>query len=197
MNSLGVLIIVSLLLRGAKCFLGQAVSRKSSITPSILTAAFDLFNFSIPLHATMWALFLVAFFTFLCKSNLVPDNPRQISPKVITCIGQIWSSPPQALIFMSQLLKPFSASSALLFCLFPRSLGLVFAPSLRYVVIYCISQSWSKLGSRFYCFIGIDLRAHYLPALFWVSFTGSVSTSLRPFFFFPAQFSKGWGYFCV
>ena len=114
----------------------QADSCKSAITPSILHAAFDLFYFSIPLHATMWALFLVAFFTFLCKSNLVPDNPRQISPKVITCIGQIWSSPPQALIFMSQLLKPFSASSALLFCLFPRSLGLVFAPSLRYVAIY-------------------------------------------------------------
>ena len=125
-----------LLLRGTNRFLGQAVSRKSAITPSILHAAFDLFYFSIPLHATMWALFLVAFFTFLCKSNLVPDNPRQISPKVITCIGQIWSSPPQALIFMSQLLKPFSASSALLFCLFPRSLGLVFAPSLRYVAIY-------------------------------------------------------------
>ena len=73
-----------LLLRGAKRFLGQAVSRKSAITPSILHAAFDFFNFSIPLHATMWALFLVVFFTFLHKSNLVPDNPRQISPKVIT-----------------------------------------------------------------------------------------------------------------
>ena len=73
-----------LLLRGAKRFLGQAVSRKSAITPSILHAASALFNFSIPLHATMWALFLVAFFTFLRKSNLVPDNPRQISPKVIT-----------------------------------------------------------------------------------------------------------------
>ena len=40
--------------------------------------------------------------------------------------GQIWSSLPLALIFMSQLLKPFSASNALLFYLFPRSLGLVF-----------------------------------------------------------------------
>ena len=73
-----------LLLRGTKRFLGQAVAQKSAITPSILHAAFDHFNFSIPLHAAMWALFLVAFFTFLHKSNLVPDNPRQISPKVIT-----------------------------------------------------------------------------------------------------------------
>ena len=70
----------------------QADSCKSAITPSILHAAFDLFYFSIPLHATMWALFLVAFFTFLCKSNLVLDNLLQISPKVIT--RQIWSSLP-------------------------------------------------------------------------------------------------------
>ena len=81
-----------LLLRGTNRFLGQAVSRKSAIMPSILHAALDLFNFSIPLHANMWALFLVAFFTFLCKSNLVLDNPLQISPKVIT--RQIWSSLP-------------------------------------------------------------------------------------------------------
>ena len=40
--------------------------------------------------------------------------------------GQIWSSLPVALIIMSQLLKPFSASNALLFYLFPRSLGLIF-----------------------------------------------------------------------
>ena len=30
----------------------------------------------------MWALFLVAFFTFLRKSNLVPDAANRISPKV-------------------------------------------------------------------------------------------------------------------
>ena len=48
-----------LLLRGAKRFLGQAVSHKSAITPSILHAASAIFNFSIPLHVTMWALFLV------------------------------------------------------------------------------------------------------------------------------------------
>ena len=58
-----------------------------------------------------------------------------------------------------------------------------------------IAQSWSKLGSPFYCFIGIGLRAHYLQAIFWVSFTVGVSTSLRPVSFFPAQFSKGWATF--
>ena len=81
-----------LLLRGVKRFLGQAVSRKSPMTPSILHAAFDLFNFRIPFHAPMWALFLVPFFTFLRKSNLVPDNMRQISSKVITWANLVFTS---------------------------------------------------------------------------------------------------------
>ena len=81
-----------LLLRGVKRFLGQAVSRKSAITPSILHAAWDSFDFSIPLHAAMWALFLVAFFTFLRKSNMVPDNTRQISAKVITRAHLVFTS---------------------------------------------------------------------------------------------------------
>ena len=81
-----------LLLRGVKRFLGQAVSRKSPMTPSILHAAFDLFNFRIPLHVAMWALFLIAFFTFLRKSNLVPDNTRQISSKVITRANLVFTS---------------------------------------------------------------------------------------------------------
>ena len=51
---------------------------------TILHPAFDLFNFRIPLPAAMWALFLVALFTFLRKSNLVPDNMQQISSNVIT-----------------------------------------------------------------------------------------------------------------
>ena len=62
------------------------------MTPSILHAAFDLFDFRIPLHAAMWALFLVAFFTFLRKSNLVPDNTRQISSKVITGANLVFTS---------------------------------------------------------------------------------------------------------
>ena len=109
--------------------------------------------------------------------------------------GQIWSSLPVALIIMSQLLKPFSASNTLLFCLFPRSLVL----SLSHLCLTSpfIAQSRSKLGSPFYCFIGIGLTAHYLQTIFWVSFSGSVSTSLRPFSFFPAQVLKGWGYFCL
>ena len=100
-----------LLLRGTKRFLGQAVARKYAITPSILHAAFDHFNLSLPLHAAMWALFLVAFFTFLRKSNLVPDNPRRISPKVITRASLAFT--PVGATSMSPLPRPFSVSNVL------------------------------------------------------------------------------------
>ena len=46
----------------------------------------------LPLPAAIWALFLVAFFTFLRKSNLVPDNTRQISSKVITRANLVFTS---------------------------------------------------------------------------------------------------------
>ena len=83
---------LQLLLRGVKRFLGHAVSRKSPMTPSILHAAFYLFNFRIPLHVAKWALFLVTFFPFLHKSYLVPDNTRQISSKVITRANLVFTS---------------------------------------------------------------------------------------------------------
>ena len=41
-----------------------------------------LFNIANPLPAAMWALFLVAFFSFLRKSNLVADSPRVTSGKL-------------------------------------------------------------------------------------------------------------------
>lgn len=61
----------SLALQGLKRYLGNTVNRKSAITPSMLIAVSTCFDLSCPLHAAMWALFLVAFFSFLRKSNLV------------------------------------------------------------------------------------------------------------------------------
>ena len=112
-----------LLLRGVKrFFLGQAVSRKSPMTPSILHAAFVLFNFCIPLHVAMWALFSVAFFTLLRKSNLVPDNTRQISSfsganLVFTSAG--------AYIYVSAT-KTTQCQQRSLILSIPATLGLVF-----------------------------------------------------------------------
>ena len=63
-----------LTLQGLKRYLSTNVNRKQAITPTMLTDMAELFDLSNPLHAAMWALFLVAFFSFLRKSNLVIDN---------------------------------------------------------------------------------------------------------------------------
>ena len=56
--------------------------RKHPFTPELLLQVFPLFQLDKPLHAAMWALFLVTFFTFLWKCYLVPDVANRISPKV-------------------------------------------------------------------------------------------------------------------
>ena len=71
-----------LALRGCKRFLGVSPARKHPITPRLLLHMVSFFDTTNSLHAAMWALFLVAFFSFLRKSNLVVDNSRVISPKV-------------------------------------------------------------------------------------------------------------------
>ena len=72
-----------LLLRGVKRYLGTAVQRKAPITPRLLLRIVHLFDFDKPLHVAMWALFLVAFYSFLHKPNLVVDRAAQVSPKVL------------------------------------------------------------------------------------------------------------------
>ena len=71
-----------LALRGCKRFLGAATTRKLAITPILLLRMVSLFDPNQPLQAAMRALFLVAFFSFLRKSNLVVPSAHVISPKV-------------------------------------------------------------------------------------------------------------------
>ena len=61
-------------------------TRNKAITPLMLHHMACFFDLCIPLHAAMWALFLVAFFSFLRNSNLVVKNMRSISSvKVLRC----------------------------------------------------------------------------------------------------------------
>ena len=60
-----------LALRRCKRFLGAATARKLAITPILLLHMVSMFDANQPLQAAMRALFLVAFFSFLRKSNLV------------------------------------------------------------------------------------------------------------------------------
>ena len=75
-------LLFQLALRGSKRLLGAAPFRKLPITPKLLLSMARLFNLGNPLHAAMWALFLVAFFSFLRKSNLVADSPSATSDKL-------------------------------------------------------------------------------------------------------------------
>ena len=68
---------------GAERHIGTAVKRKAPITPRFFLDIAPLFDRDNPLQAAMWALFLVAFYSCLRKSNLVVDSEALIIPKVL------------------------------------------------------------------------------------------------------------------
>ena len=82
--------------RAVRRILGDCVTRKEPITIEILLRLFSQFDFSKHLHVCMRALFLVAFFSFLRISNLVPYKLSDIvdpqachlTPSNVTFISQ-------------------------------------------------------------------------------------------------------------
>ena len=71
---------VQLTLRGLKRLLSASVKRKLPITPTILLALRDVMDLSLPLHLALWAAFLLGFFSFFRKSNIIPPSHSQFSP---------------------------------------------------------------------------------------------------------------------
>ena len=71
---------VQLTLRGLKRLLSASVKRKLPITPTILLALRDVMDLSLPLHLAFWAAFLLGFFSFFRKSNIIPPSHSQFSP---------------------------------------------------------------------------------------------------------------------
>ena len=67
-------------LRGIKRVKGLTVSQKKPITPQILLAFKSHLNLDNPLHATFWAVCLVAFFGLLRKANLLCKGLTQFDP---------------------------------------------------------------------------------------------------------------------
>ena len=64
----------SMLKQSLRKILGENGNRKGEITIDILSRLCKVLDDSIPLHACMKALFLVALFSFLRKSNLLPHS---------------------------------------------------------------------------------------------------------------------------
>ena len=54
--------------------IGRPPNRKLPITPLILSRIHAVLNLSKPKHAALWSSFLIAFFTFSRKSNIVPPS---------------------------------------------------------------------------------------------------------------------------
>lgn len=65
---------LQLVLRGIRRSLGDAVSRKAPITPSILRDVHAAIDHATTLDSSVWAASLVAFFGLLRRSNLVPNT---------------------------------------------------------------------------------------------------------------------------
>lgn len=78
-----------LIIKGTKRYLGMQATRKKAITPLMLHRMAFFFDLCIPLHAAMWALFLVAFFSFLRNSNLVVKNMRSVSSVKVLCCSHL------------------------------------------------------------------------------------------------------------
>ena len=75
--------------RASRRHLGDNPNRKSPITINMLIGIYRLLDLSRPSHAAIWALVLVAFFSLLRKSNLLPATYQEVrninSPHLRRC----------------------------------------------------------------------------------------------------------------
>jgi len=72
--------MVSLTLRSVRRSLGDYPLSKLPITPAILLDIYRLLDLTNPLHLSLWVAFLIGFFAFLRKSNLVPPSQSSFDP---------------------------------------------------------------------------------------------------------------------
>ena len=75
---------VNFLKQASKRVLAKSPARKLPITVDIFLAIFKCLDFRLPLHVSMWAVFLVAFFSLLRKSNLVPTTLADVASNSAT-----------------------------------------------------------------------------------------------------------------
>ena len=68
-------------MRGIKRINGSPVSQKLPVTPDVLYKLEQNLIFSSSLDATFWAAYLVAFFSFFRKSNLLPPTTTSFDPQ--------------------------------------------------------------------------------------------------------------------
>lgn len=91
---------ISLLLKGLSR-LNPFIPRQAlPITPDILLSIYRLLDLSSPLHATLWCAFLLAFFLFARKSNLVPPSNPKFSVHKHLCRRDIFIGQHNLLVYI-------------------------------------------------------------------------------------------------
>ena len=71
---------LKLTLKGIARLKQHCLKQAEPITPAILLRIHGLLDHSDPLDATLWCLFLFAFFSFARKSQLTPDTQKSFDP---------------------------------------------------------------------------------------------------------------------
>ncbi|KAI8515333.1 cytoplasmic pattern recognition receptor signaling pathway in response to virus [Branchiostoma belcheri] len=85
-------------LRGLKKTLRHQPREHHPVTPEFLLRVHPLINHSDPTDATIWAVILVGFFTFLRRSNLAPASVKSFDPNKNLCRRDISVAPEGLLI---------------------------------------------------------------------------------------------------
>ena len=73
---------VQLLLKGLKKVLLHTPKQALPITPPILLKIFSLLDLNSPFHVTLWSSYLLAFYLFARKYNLVPISHAAFNPRM-------------------------------------------------------------------------------------------------------------------
>lgn len=82
---------LKLTLRGLARSNPHCTKQASPITPQILRGIYYLLKLSNPVHATMWSLLLLGFFTLSRKSNLVVTGKNKFNPQKQLCRSDVIS----------------------------------------------------------------------------------------------------------
>jgi len=70
-----------LVLRGISRLNPHTPRQPLPITPPVLLRMLEVLDLNTPLHATLWCCFLLAFYLFARKSNMVPPSKSAFDPK--------------------------------------------------------------------------------------------------------------------
>ena len=141
------------------------------ITPEILLQIFNILDFTQPIHVAAWPAFLIAFYMFLRKSNVVPPSAPGFDPSKHLTVGDIQMVPTGLLITIkwSKTNQFGSQSLVVPISSFP---GSPLCPLQAYQRLLSTFPATSSLPAFSY------FHKHKLKTLTYSSFTTNLKTTL-------------------